>query len=456
MKIQTKTTILFTLITAGVFLVLSITIYYFSDNFAHNDFYKRLELRARISTKFRFEKDHVSTEAFAEIQRQYLERLIDEKAFVVQVDTTGKPIKDSPKNLPLSYLKNIFDAKGGTVYYRDKNRHYAGLFYPDETGDFLVIKSATNPYVSELMMHLRSILIITFIVSVIFIYALGRYFANKTFQPFRLIINRVKDISEVNLHLRLEKQEGTDEVAELIKTFNNMLDRLETAFETQNNFISNASHELRTPLTAIVAEADYALSKERTPDAYQQSLNNIILQAEKLQHLTKGLLSLAHTGFDGEKQKWEFVHIEQLLLDIKESMGSWIGNNRIRLVFSDMLERGDDHVIHGNYDLLKIAIGNIVLNACKYSNSDVTIDLVIEREAAEITIIDKGIGIPEMEIKHIYDPFFRASNTGGYEGYGIGMPLSNNIIRLHKGRIEIDSKVNIGSKVKVVLPLAAL
>ena len=454
MKIQTKTTILFTLITAGLFLVLSITIYYISDKFAHNDFYKRLELRARISAKFRFEKDHVSTEAFKEIQRQYLERLIDEKAFIVQVDTMGKPIVDTPKNLPFSYLKDIFKAKGGTVYYRDRSRHYAGLFYHDETGDFLVIKSATNPYVSELMMHLRSILIITYIISVIFIYAVGRYFSNKTFQPFRTINNRVKDISEVNLHLRLEEQKGSDEIAELIKTFNNMLDRLETAFETQNNFISNASHELRTPLTAIVAEADYVLLRERSTADYQQSLNNIVQQAEKLQQLTKGLLSLAHTGFDGMKQSWETVHIEQLLIDVKESMELWISKNRIVLKFSDILEKGNDHIIFGNYDLLKIAIGNIVLNGCKYSEGEVTIHLSFHSGAANITVTDKGIGIPEAEVKHIYDPFFRASNTNGYEGYGIGMPLSNNIIRLHKGKIIIDSTVNVGSTITIVLPLA--
>jgi len=79
MKIQTKTTILFTTLTAAVFVILAATVYYFFDQFAYNDFYKRLELRAKIAAKFSFEQGHVSTEAFKLIQKQYLERLPEEE-----------------------------------------------------------------------------------------------------------------------------------------------------------------------------------------------------------------------------------------------------------------------------------------------------------------------------------------------------------------------------------------
>lgn len=454
MKIQTKTTILFTVITATVFLALSITIYYFADKFAHNDFYKRIELRARISAKFRFEKDHISTEAFKEIEKQYLERLTDEKAFIVQVDNNGKIIPPSPKALPVSYLEKIAKANGATVFYQQKGRHFAGLLYKDETGNFLVIKSATNAYGNEVMMHLRYTLIITFVCAIATIFGVGLYFSRKTFQPFRNITSRVQEISEGNLHLRLEEQKGSDEISELIKTFNHMLDRLETAFETQNNFVSNASHELRTPLTTIVAEADYALARERTAEVYQQSLHNIVQQAEKLQHLTKGLLSLAQTSFDGKKQLWERVLLDQLIFDVKDNIDAIMPDNKIIVHLPELPADHNDISLSGNCDLLKIAIGNIVLNACKYSNNQaVTIQLNIYNREGIITITDTGIGIPASEIKHIYDPFFRASNTKGFEGYGIGMPLSGNIIKLHKGRIEVTSEIEKGTTVIIFLPL---
>lgn len=455
MKIQTKTTILFTILTATIFLILNIVVYLFISSFANNDFHKRLELRARISAKFRFEQGEVSTEAFREIQKQYLEKLQEEQAFVFKMNpATGRFDTTLPRPLDYDYIDKIVAANGGTVFKQNRFRHFAGLFYKDETGNFIVIKSATNTYGEEMMRHLAIIKLITLICAVVLIYSVGRYFSKKTFQPIRDIINRVKEISEGNLHLRLQEKGGGDEIDELTSTFNLMLNRLETAFEIQNNFISNASHELRTPLTSIVGEADYALSKERTIEGYQQSLQQIIQQAEKLQELTRGLLALAQTGFDGKKQRWELIRLDQLLYDVKENCNAILPDTNIQISIEAMPEEESSTSLKGNYDLLVMAVGNILINACKYSNNEkVVVQLLFRPAEAEIVITDKGIGIPQDELKYIYNPFFRASNTKQYEGYGIGMPLSNNIIRLHKGSILIDSEVNKGTTVRVILPL---
>jgi signal transduction histidine kinase len=233
-----------------------------------------------------------------------------------------------------------------------------------------------------------------------------------------------------------------------------MLSRLETAFEAQNNFISHASHELRTPLTAIIGEADLALSKERTAEDYQYSLRQIAQQAEKLQTLSKGLLALAQTGFDGKADTWENVRLDQLLFDVKTDCAAILAGCQIQVGVDDLPADEESVSINGNYNLLKIAINNLVLNACKYSgNKPVNLRLLLEGGEAIIVVKDDGIGIPGDELKHIYNPFFRGSNTKAYEGYGIGMPLSNNIIRLHKGTIEVKSIVDVGTEVNVYLPL---
>jgi signal transduction histidine kinase len=455
MKIQTKTTLLFTVLTGAFFVALAMVEYFFLDDFTHSDLYKRLELRARISAKFRFEKDEVSTEAFREIQRKYLEKLPDEKAFVFEANSkTGQFIPAPPPEIGRSYLRDIVSANGATVFKQIKFRHYAGLLYKDETGDFIVIKSAINRFGIDIMKELRYIMLVTLVCSVAIIFLIGHLFAKRTFRPFRTINNKVKQINENNLHLRLEQNDGTDEIAELTRTFNKMIDRIEMAFETQNNFISNASHELRTPLTAIIGEADFALSKERTPVEYQQSVQHIAAQAARLQHLIKGLLDLAQTGFDGKKMEWKPLRIDQLVYDVKDNAAAFIPNNRIQVSLGNLPTDESRMMMTGNYDLLKVAISNIVLNACKYSGDDkVTLQLLLEERYAKITVTDTGIGIPAADLKHIYDPFFRASNAQSYEGYGIGMPLSHNIIRLHGGKIEVHSEEGAGTTVDIFLPL---
>lgn len=455
MKIQTKTTILFTILTATIFLILNITVYFFIVSFAHQDFNKRLELRAHLAAKARFEPDQSSTQAFGEIQRQYLEKLPEEQAYFVQVNPyTKQPLAAPPKELPPAILQSAAAANGNTAYYQSGFRNFAGILYKRPEGHFLVIKSATNQYGSEMMRHLRVMKVIQFICAMLLIYGVGRYFSRKTFQPFRDIIDRVKEISQGNLHLRLKQREGGDEIAELTATFNQMLNRLETAFEAQNNFISNASHELRTPLTAIIGEADFALSKERSVEVYQYSLQQIAQQAEKLQTLSTGLLALAQTGFSSKAQSWHKVRLDQLLFDVKQDCDAILPGNHIQLRMENLPAEEEGISILGNYDLLKIAVNNVTLNACKYSNNQpVGLHLLPGQNEVAIVVKDQGIGIPGHELKYIYDPFFRASNTKEYEGHGIGMPLSKNIVRLHRGSIEVKSEEQVGTEVSIRLPL---
>lgn len=455
MKIQTKTTILFTVITATIFLILNVTVYYFVKSFANNDFEKRLELRSKITAKVKFEEGELSTEAFKAIQKQYLERLPDQESFIFEM--LGNKLKDAslvPKEIPTKFINQIISNNGKTTLYENGFRHFVGLLYSDEGSNYVVIASATNEYGRKMMQYLLYIKIFALIVATLIIYCVGLYFAKKTFQPIREVIDSVKTISDGNFHIRLKELDSSDEIAELTSTFNQMLNRLETAFEIQNNFISNASHELRTPLTAIVGEADLALAKPRSIEEYQQSLQQIILQAEKLQQLTKGLLALAQTGFDGKRQLWEMIRIDQLIFDVKDNCDAILPQNNIK-IWLDKLPNNEEGVsIKGNADLLKIAITNIVLNACKYSdNKEVTISLLINLQEAVIKIEDAGIGIPKEELKNIYDPFFRASNTKKYDGFGIGMPLSNNIVQLHKGTIAVQSSINVGTTVQISLPL---
>ena len=455
MKIQTKTTILFTVITAAFFVALDIVVYYFINEAAQNDFNKRVELRAKISAKYRYEKDKVSAEAFQQLQREYLEKLPQEKAFVFEADSaSGKFVNYAQKEISDAFLQEIVQADGATVFKQTKFRHYAGILHKDEERQHIIIKSATNQYGLEVMGDLRKIMITTLLCSIVISYLAGQYFAKRTFSPFRNITGKVKQINENNLHLRLEEMDGTDEIAELTQTFNKMIDRIEMAFETQNNFISNASHELRTPLTAIAAEAELSLSKERSAAEYQQSIQNIAAQSGKLQHLIKGLLDLAQTGFDGKKLRWQIIRLDQLIYDVKLNADAICTGNNVSVSITNFPDDESKMNITGSYDLLKIAISNIVLNGCKYSgDKKVILQLSFEESNAAIIITDTGIGIPAEELKHIYDPFFRASNVQQYEGYGIGMPLSKNIIRLHKGKIDVSSKVNEGTTVRITLPL---
>jgi signal transduction histidine kinase len=271
--------------------------------------------------------------------------------------------------------------------------------------------------------------------------------------PLRDVIKSVKKIKAENLHLRLDVKQGSDEMSQLAQTFNNMLNRLETAFETQNNFISNASHELRTPLTIISGEVELAIKKEADIEKHK-ALTKIKDEAERLEHILTSLLGLAQSGFNGKNQPWDYVRMDEMIWQIQSAVKQVHPESKIEVDFSNLPADENQITLKANENLIKLAITNIVSNACKYSNNKpVLITLESKLNVLSIAVKDQGIGIPQSDLQHIFEPFYRASNTTDFKGYGVGLPLSLNIIRLHRGSIGITSQEKIGTEIKVILPL---
>ncbi len=228
---------------------------------------------------------------------------------------------------------------------------------------------------------------------------------------------------------------------------------LEITFDIQNNFVSNASHEFKTPLTIISGESQLNLSDPGISESFRESFRTIFRESEKMEHLTNSMLSLAQTGFDGKKEKWEAIRIDELMFAVKETSDKIMPGNGVEINFDELPENEQKLIINGNETLLKAAFSNIVLNSCKYSdNKPVLIKISADEKYVIVEITDQGIGIPDREMSQIFVPFFRASNTGKYKGYGIGLPLANNIIKLHQGNIVVDSEVGVGTRFIIYLP----
>jgi signal transduction histidine kinase len=288
----------------------------------------------------------------------------------------------------------------------------------------------------------------------IFVFTAGKLFSNQIFEPIRRIIRDVKGINAHNLHQRLVVEGTRDEVDELSNTFNEMLNRLEITFEMQNNFVSNASHEFRTPLTIISAEAELGMSSPAVSEIARESFLVIFRETEKLEHLTGSMLSLAQTGFDGKREQWGSIRIDELILLVKAAIDQIIPVNEVKIDFDSLPKDETRLIVKGNEALLKAAFTNIILNSCKYSdNQPVLVKVGIAGKYVTVEVTDQGIGIPDREISQIFVPFFRASNTNKYKGHGIGLPLTNNIIRLHHGNVLVQSTVGVGTRFMTYLPV---
>ncbi len=456
MKIQHRTALIFATLTISIVLLVSMVEYYFVNQNTFEDFYKRLEIRAIIAAKTEFEKAAMGTSAYEEIRKLHLETLPNEKEYIIPVDPTTNQPGSNPLKVDDNFFKEAIST--GKARYRDNSIFYLAHLYGDDTSKYIVVISAKNEFIDAFLYNFRTTIIISIISTSLISLLIGLWFSNIVMKPIRSVTQKMQDISASQLHLRLPTPEiGRDEIANLAKTFNNMLDRLESAFETQKNFISNASHELNTPLTTIIGESEYALSKPRNMDEYAGSLHVILSEAERLRKITGSLLHLAQTGYNGKNQEFKQLRIDEVLFIVKENVDNIIPENNVYINLTLIPEDQTKLLVKGNQQLLELALANIVLNACKYSrNQPVQITLAASHQKVILIIEDHGIGIPKNEIAYIYEPFFRASNTGSFNGYGIGLPLSRNIIRMHNGELEVTSEENVGTKIKITLPLYVL
>ena len=454
MKIQTRTALLFTGLTAGLLFLLTVGVYFFATRFTYQDFRKRLELRAILAAKVTLEKDETSIEVFREIQQRHIERLPNQKEFFIKTDSL-KPINETGTSLrlPLSFYQAVL--KDGKAYYDHFPTSYAGIYYPDNQGNFIVIASAENEYGIEALRNLRTTFLISLVVGMGIVFTVGVFFSRKTFEPVRRIVAKTKSITAQNLHLRLATGPSKDEIDELAHTVNGMLDRLETAFETQNNFVSHASHELSTPLTTVIGEAELALIKQRSPQEYQEALHIILGEADRLRQLTTGLLSLAQSSFGKHRYDNERIPADDLLMEVKAAVERIEASCRLQIHLENLPDDADRLQLLGNRQMVLQALSNIVMNGCKYSgNQPVQVHLSFPPGAIQITVVDKGIGIPAKDLPHIFSPFFRASNTGSYKGHGIGLPLTATILRQHNATIDVQSAEGQGTQVSVTFPVA--
>ncbi len=267
------------------------------------------------------------------------------------------------------------------------------------------------------------------------------------------MVKKVEDISITSLNLRVPEGNGTDEIGRLAKTFNKMLERLETSFAMQKNFIANASHELRTPLTSINGQLEVLVMKDRTADEYKSALGSVLEDIKSLIDLSNRLLLIARTSAEGPSSYSNKIRIDEILWQAKEEIIRFNSGYHINISMDNSVTDSDQMTVNGDEYLLKVAVSNLMENACKYS-PDKTVDISCGFSDKGINMLfeDRGLGISEEDIKKIFEPFYRGKNAISIPGSGIGLSLVNQIVKNHNGTINIISKVGTGTKITLILP----
>ena len=286
----------------------------------------------------------------------------------------------------------------------------------------------------------------------------GYWLASRAMRPVHRITHTARTISETDLSRRLNLN-TPDEIGELARTFDEMLDRLQAAFTRQRQFTADASHELRTPLTIIDLEVDRALAQPRTAAEYEQALATIGAENDHMSRLVNNLLLLARADAGQAALQRERLDLSDVVLDVIERLAPLARQNHLELVAGDLPEL----TLCGDRMYLAQMFTNLIENAIKYTTGvgqHISIEVEGRSGWGYVRVSDDGPGISTEHLPHIFDRFYRADPARSYaeetpDGSGLGLSIVQWVAGAHGGTVSASSSLGHGALFEVRLPLAS-
>jgi two-component system, OmpR family, sensor kinase len=294
----------------------------------------------------------------------------------------------------------------------------------------------------------------------------GLLLANQALRPVDRITRAAEQISTGDLTERVPMSAKMDEIGRLVVTFNQMISRLQAAFERQKQFTSDASHEMRTPLAVMRGDIEIALRRERPADEYKRVLTSNLEEIVRLSRLVEDLLMLARADYGQLELRHGPVDLNKLcqqMVDYISPLAQQKGQDILyyqlngKAAETATVDSGEIK-ISGDMQRIKQLLLNLLDNAIKYTDfgGRVSLELKTEGKCAVITVADTGRGIPPEDLPHIFERFFRKSKTTSDRsatGFGLGLSIVKWIVDSHSGKITAQSEVGRGTTFTVKFPL---
>lgn len=440
MQIRSRLTLQFLLLVSTIVLLSFLLVYFFFKQLIEKDFESRLRDKAITSATLLFRVDQIDSALLKVIDRSKRDVLYGESITVY--DTLNKAIylnNDTTQfNISEALLNRIRREK--IVYFAENDYNLVGLLYENQNAENVIIAGAVNLQGKVRLSDLRVLMSTLFVLMLMVVALAGWIYSGRALKPMQRVMQQVSHISPVDLSQRLQQSETPDEIGKLIMIFNQMLDRIEYAFRHQKTFVANVSHELKNPLTKITSQLEVTLLNERSREEYQKTVESVLEDIKELNQLSVSLLELARLDREENYFTMSKVRVDEILWEARDKVEAFDPQYKVIVDIEGMPEDDSQLCVTGNAHLMKIAIQNVIENACKFSaDHQALVVLRTGNNSVQIEVSNQGQGIDQKDLANIFQPFYRADATSKIKGYGIGLPLSQRIISIHKGTIQIKS-----------------
>ncbi len=333
-------------------------------------------------------------------------------------------------------------------------RLYFSPFNVDSRTRIAIVVGRLPTEIESLLSIFRQVIVYSALLAVILAGVGGMFLAGRALGPVGHMADVAREIGESDLSRRIEVQ-GDDELSHLASTLNGMIARLEEAFGKQRRFVADASHELRTPLAILQAESSLALGKGRTQAEYKKSLEVVSQEVAYMTEIVGKLLLLARSDSGSEPVSMQEVNVADLFTKLAQDVEVLAQEKGVQFSLGQI----ENLAVKGDPLKLRQLFLNILDNAVRYTpgGGSVTGSITRRNGSAVVTIEDTGVGIAAEHLPFVFDRFYRVdkARSRAEGGTGLGLAIAMSIARMHDGTIEIESQVDKGTVVRIVLPALA-
>ncbi|MBO0932292.1 HAMP domain-containing sensor histidine kinase [Fibrella aquatilis] len=454
MTIRTRLTLFFTAVVAVLLLLFCLVIYVVAEQHRQREYRERLHEEAQTSAELMLGNNPIGPDLFKLLDQHQI-TVLNQEEIIIYNDHNQIVYESGTDYLAVDPAMLAQIRQADNTYWQVGEREVAGSRFLLNGRQYVAVASAVDKYGYSKQRNLALMLGIGWLLSMGLVFATGWVFAGQLLRPLQGVIRQIDAVTAAQLNQRLPEGPHDDELTQLARQFNQMLDRLEEAFQSQRTFVSNASHELRTPLTAITGQLDVALlANDDDPQELRAVIASVLDDVRGLNRMTNGLLSLAKLDLNEVTTPVVDLPIDKLLGQLKLDYQRLQPSYSVDIALETTAADADANwQVPANESLLRTALYNLMENGGKFSpDHRVSVRLTADDRSVRIDFTNGGPCIPADELPTVFKPFRRGTNARQVAGHGIGLSLAARIVRLHEGQLSVVSTAETGTTFTVTLP----
>jgi len=455
MSLKQRFASLFSLLFSVILASAMMVVYTLFAQFRTDEFRDRLEEKARTTIRLLLEVKEVDYQLLKIIDKNTIYRLYNEKTLIFndKFELIYSSIDDAPVTWTKDELQKIREEK--FILRRNGPYEVYGMFYDSKYKDYYALVSAEDKSGNSKLRFLQYLLIGAFIASSSLVWFLSFYVSKRGLLPLDRFRHNIINITDKNLNKRLPERKNKDEISELSNAFNQMLERIDSAYNRQKEFTSNASHELRTPIARIVTQLENLIYDSSTTPVTANALRDISDDCYQLSDIVTSLLVLSKIDNNAANKGFRKIRLDEVIFNAEEQLKKLYPNFR----FQFEIESTDKEVnieIEGDDTLLRIAIGNLLKNGYHYSSNGV-VQCIMKSgtETIELQLINKGETPNVADTAELFNTFTRGRNVQNKMGSGVGLSIVKHILNYHNATIQYNIPDATTNQLVIIFHLSA-